>query len=207
MLNGHFYEPYDAASEADNAAAQRRMEFYIPWFEDPIFLGKDYPEVMRAQLGSRLPVFTPRELELLRLSAPINAFYGMNHYTTKYAQALPDPPADDDCTGNVEESASNSEGREIGPVSGMSWLRVAPSGFRKLLNWVWARYHLPIIVTENGCPCPGESGMTLEQAIDDQLRVRYLGLYLDAVSRAIYVDGVPVEGYYVWSLMDNFGTL
>ncbi|KAH8903862.1 glycoside hydrolase [Coniochaeta sp. PMI_546] len=204
VLNGHFYEPYDAASEEDKAAAQRRMEFYIAWFGDPIFLGKDYPAPMRAQLGSRLPDFTPGELELLRSAAPINAFYGMNHYTTKYARALTDPPADDDCTGNVEELSYNSEGREIGPVSGVSWLRVAPSGFRKLLNWVWARYHLPIIVTENGCPCPGESEMPVEQAVDDKFRINYLGLYLDAISRAIYEDGVPVQGYYVWSLMDNF---
>lgn len=48
--------------------------------------------------------------------------------------------------------------------------------------------------------------MTLEQAVDDKFRSRYIGLYLDAISRAIYEDGVPVQGYYVWSLMDNFGT-
>jgi beta-glucosidase len=151
VLNGHFYEPYDVASEVDKAAARRRLEFYVGWFGDPVFLGKDYPPSMRAQLGSRLPGFTPEELELLGQSASINAFYGMNHYSTKYARALPDPPADDDFTGNVEELPINSEGLEIGPVSGVSWLRVAPVGFRKLLNWVWDRYQLPIIVTENGC--------------------------------------------------------
>jgi beta-glucosidase len=204
-LNGHFYEPWDAASEIHRAAAQRRLEFYIGWFADPIFLGKNYPVSMRNHLGSRLPEFTADDLELLRQSAPINAFYGMNHYSTKYARALPDPPAEDDCTGNVEEGPVNKEGQEIGPVSGMSWLRVAPNGFRNLLNWVWDRYRIPIIVTENGCPCPGESQMSLEQALDDKFRTRYIGLYLDAISRAIYEDGVKIQGYYVWSLMDNFG--
>ncbi|KAH8598752.1 glycoside hydrolase superfamily [Bisporella sp. PMI_857] len=204
VLNGHFYEPYDATSGRDKAAAQRRMEFYIGWFGDPVFLGRDYPDSMRAQLGSRLPEFTSEELELLRRSAPINAFYGMNHYTAKYARALPDPPADDDWTGNVEELSENSGGVEIGPISGASWLRVAPVGFRKLLKWVWDRYHLPIVVTENGCVCPGESQMTVEQAVDDKFRTRYFGLYLDAISRAIYEDGVQVDGYYAWSLMDNF---
>lgn len=207
VLNGHMYEPFDSNSEADQAAAPRRMEFYFGWFADPIFLGKDYPAVMRAQLGSRLPEFTPDELELLRKSIPLNSFFGLNHYSTKYAKALPDPPADDDITGNVEEGAVNSEGKEAGPVSGMMWLRVAPEGFRKLLNWLWKRYSIPIIITENGCPCPGENNMTLEQAVDDQFRIRYLGLYLDAISQAIYEDGVPVKGYYVWSLMDNFGML
>lgn len=49
--------------------------------------------------------------------------------------------------------------------------------------------------------------MGVEQAVDDQFRTRYLGLYLDSISRAIYEDGVSVRGYYVWSLMDNFGML
>ncbi|KAL1864282.1 hypothetical protein VTK73DRAFT_5992 [Phialemonium thermophilum] len=202
VLNGHYYEPYDASKQADIDAAERRMVFYIGWFGDPIYLGKDYPDEMREYLGSRLPAFTAEERELLRRTAHINAFYGMNHYSTKYARALPDPPADNDWTGNIEESAVNSEGKEVGPVSGLGWLRLAPEGFRKLLNWVWRRYHLPIVITENGCPCPGEDDVAV--AVDDKFRQRYLGLYLDAISRAIYTDGVPVTGYYVWSLMDNF---
>jgi beta-glucosidase len=205
VLNGHFYEPWDADSVIHKAAAQRRLEFYIGWFADPIFLGEDYPAEMRTQLGSRLPEFTVGERSLLQETAPINAFYGMNHYSTKFARALSDPPAEDDCTGNVEEAATNSEGKMLGPVSGMSWLRVTPHGFRKLMNWVWNRYHLPIIITENGCPCPGESQMTLEQAVNDDFRVRYFGLYLDAISQAIHEDGVIVRGFCAWSLMDNFG--
>ncbi|KAK4042810.1 beta-glucosidase-11 [Parachaetomium inaequale] len=202
VLNGHFYEPYDAASPADRDAAERRMVFYMGWFADPVLLGTDYPAEMRAYLGARLPEFTADERALLRRTAPINAFYGMNHYSTKYARALSEPPAADDWTGNIEESSVNSEGKETGPVSGLGWLRVAPSGFRKLLNWVWKRYRVPIIITENGCPCPGEDDVVT--AVDDKFRQRYLGLYLDAISRAIYEDGVVVKGYYVWSLMDNY---
>ncbi|KZL68633.1 beta-glucosidase [Colletotrichum incanum] len=202
VLNGHFYEPFDENSQADVDAAQRRMEFYIGWFGDPVFLGKDYPPAMRDYLGARLPEFSSDERELLRQTASINAFYGMNHYSTKYARALTDSPADDDWTGNIEETSVNSQGVEIGPVSGVQWLRLAPEGFRKLLNWVWNRYHLSIIVTENGCPCPGE--IDVQVAVEDKFRERYIGLYLDAISRAIYQDGVQVEGYYVWSLMDNF---
>jgi beta-glucosidase len=203
VLNGHFYEPWDAASEVHCDAAERRMIFYIGWFGDPVFLGKDYPSEMREYLGDRLPKFAEEERELLQRTASSNAFYGMNHYSTKYARALPDAPDEDDCTGNIEETSTNITGEEVGPVSGVAWLRTAPGGFRKLLNWVWKRYHLPIIVTENGCPCPGED--VLETAIDDKFRQEYFGLYLDAISRAIYEDGVKVEGYYAWSLMDNYG--
>ncbi|KAK1704539.1 glycoside hydrolase superfamily [Colletotrichum lupini] len=202
VLNGHFYESFEEGNQNDVEAAQRRMEFYIGWFGDPVFLGTDYPSSMRAYLGSRLPEFTAEERALLRKTAPINAFYGMNHYSTKYARALPDPPADDDWTGNIEETSVNKQGVEIGPMSGVQWLRLAPEGFRKLLNWVWNRYQLPIIVTENGCPCPGE--IDVDVARKDHFRQRYFGLYLDAISRSIYEDGVRVEGYYAWSLMDNF---
>ncbi|KAH7120286.1 glycoside hydrolase superfamily [Dactylonectria estremocensis] len=202
VLNGHFYEPHDATKQADIDAAQIRLEFYIGWFGDPIFLGKDYPAPMKEYLGTRLPSFTTEDLELLKATYSINAFYGMNHYSTKFVRQLTTPAADDDWTRNIEELSVNSKGEEIGPASSMPWLRIAPGGFRKVLNWVWDRYRLPILVTENGCPCPGEADVKV--AIDDQFRQRYIGLYLDSISRAIYEDGVKVEGYYVWSLMDNF---
>ncbi|KAL2848858.1 glycoside hydrolase [Aspergillus pseudoustus] len=203
VLNGHFYEPWDASSEADIEAARVRLEFYIAWFADPVYLGRDYPAVMREHLGNRLPRFTEQELELLRATCGMNAFYGMNHYSTKFARQLTTtPPPADDWTRNIEESSVNSAGQQIGPASSMPWLRIAPGGFRKLLNWIWDRYRLPILVTENGCPCPGEEDVDV--AIDDRFRQRYLGLYLDSISRAIYEDGVSVIGYYAWSLMDNF---
>lgn len=202
VLNGHFYEPFDKNSQADIDAAERRMVFYIGWFGDTIFLGQDYPSVMREYLGSRLPVFTPDDLELLKQTAHLNAFYGMNHYSTKFARQLTEPPTRDDWTSNVEEGPVNSEGQEVGPATAQDWLRVAPDGFRKLLNWVWKRYRLPIIVTENGCPCVGEADVAI--ATNDKLRQKYFGLYLDTISRAIYEDEVKVEGYYAWSLMDNY---
>ncbi|KAF4464751.1 beta-glucosidase 1B [Fusarium albosuccineum] len=177
VLNGDFYESYDAASEKDKAAAQRRMEFYIAWWADPIYLGTDYPASMRGYLQDRLPQFSAEERALLQRTAKMNTFYGMNHYTSQYARDRgTQQPPEADVTGN----------------------------FRKLLNWIWKRYGRRIFVTENGCPCPGESNMTVDEAVDDQFRVRYFGLYLDAISRAIYEDGVKVAGYYAWSLMDNY---
>jgi beta-glucosidase len=206
VLNGHFFEPFDVTKDDDIAAAQRRMEFYIGWFGDPVFLGRDYPPAMRAQLGDRLPTFSPEDMDLLRQTAPLNSFYGMNHYSTKFARARTDPPPPEDVNGNVDEMPVDSNGQKAGPVSGVTWLQVAPIGFRKLLNWIWERYKLPIIVTENGCPCPGEANMPKEEVLQDAFRVGYMGLYLDAISRAIYEDGVIVRGYYAWSFMDNYGT-
>ena len=206
VLNGEFYEPYDESSEADKKAVQRRLEFYMGWFGDPIYLGADYPACMREGLGSRLPQFSASQQKLLKKTAPYNTFYGMNHYTSQFVRARTEAPSKDDHNGNVEELSTNSKGEELGPLSGVTWLRVTHHQFRKLLNWAWDRYQRPIYITENGCPCPGENSMTLQQAVNDDFRTRYFGLYLDAISQAIYEDGVKVAGYYAWSLMDNFGT-
>lgn len=186
VLNSHFYEPYDPANEADVSAAQRRLEFFLGWFADPIFLGKDYPACMREQLGFRLPGITADQFRLLKAACgPSRSFFGLNHYTTNFARAIPGAPDKADHTGNVEELTSDVQGREVGPLSGIHWLRVAPTGFQKHLNWIWNRYNVPIIVTENGCVCPDEDNMKVEEAVNDTFRSRYFGLYLDSISRAI----------------------
>lgn len=159
---------------------------------------------MRAQLGSQLPTFTKAELALLAENKP--DWYGMNHYTAKFARANPEPALRTDFTGNVIESMTDNHGQMIGPVTGVSWLQVCPDQFRAFMGWVWKRYNRRIIITENGCPCPGENDMAVEEVVNDTFRVRYFALYLDAISRAIYEDGVDVGGYFAWSLMDNFGT-
>ncbi|KAG7127424.1 Beta-glucosidase 1B like protein [Verticillium longisporum] len=192
-----------ASDEADRMASQRRMEFYLGWVADPVFLGADYPIAMRAQLGSRLPEFTPEQRRLVRRAAHLNTFFGLNHYSSHYARARDAAPAPDNFNGNVEELHYNSAGEDIGPLSGVFWLRAAPKQFRKLLRWIWTRYSRPIYITENGTACPDEEKLPIEQAVKDDFRVRYIAMYLNSVSKAIYEDGVVVKSYMAWSLMDN----
>jgi len=71
-------------------------------------------------------------------------------------------------------------------------VEVYPEGLLRLLRRVWQRYELPIYITENG--------VADEQ---DSLRPDYLRSHLYAVSRAID-EGIPVHGYFHWSLLDNF---
>ncbi|CRJ80406.1 hypothetical protein BN1708_000237 [Verticillium longisporum] len=204
-LNAEYSEPFDPNSEADRMASQRRMEFYLGWVADPVFLGADYPIAMRAQLGSRLPEFTPEQRRLVRRAAHLNTFFGLNHYSSHYARARDAAPAPDNFNGNVEELHYNSAGEDIGPLSGVFWLRAAPKQFRKLLRWIWTRYSRPIYITENGTACPDEEKLPIEQAVKDDFRVRYIAMYLNSVSKAIYEDGVVVKSYMAWSLMDNLG--
>lgn len=60
---------------------------------------------------------------------------------------------------------------------------------------------MPIYITENGMARADEIGP--DGAIADPERTAYIDAHLGAVLRAID-DGVPVAGYYVWSLIDNY---
>lgn len=224
-LNGDYYEPWDAEDERDHEAAERRMEFHIGWFANPMWyvpcpsimswkevfanyinsLAQDYPKCMREQLGERLPQFTEAEFALLR-EAEMD-FYGMNYYTSQFARHRDETPSATDCLGNVEEFQENKDGLSVGEPSGVHWLRSTPGLFRKHLTRVYRKYGKPIYVTENGCPCPGEDKMTVKEAVNDTYRIRYFQDHLDAVSLARNEDGSDIKGYFAWSLMDNLGML
>ncbi|KAJ5689572.1 Glycoside hydrolase family 1 [Penicillium macrosclerotiorum] len=205
-LNGDFYEPWDSQDERDQQAAERRMEFHIGWFANPVCcicasLAKDYPDCMRKQLGERLPKFTPDEFALLD-EANID-FYGMNYYTSQFARHRDRPAPDTDFVGNLDELQENNKGESVGEPSGVHWLRSSPNLFRKHLTRVYRKYGKPIYVTENGCPCPDEDKMGVDEAVNDTYRIRYFENHLDAVGLACNEDGAKILGYFAWSLLDN----
>ena len=57
------------------------------------------------------------------------------------------------------------------------------------------------MVTENGIPVP--DGIDFDGRVRDERRTRYLESHIAEVHHAIQ-DGVPVKGYFHWSLTDNF---
>ncbi len=186
-------------SPADRAAAQRALEFFLGWFADPVYKG-DYPDCMKERLGERLPSFTPEEKALLKGSSD---FFGLNHYTTMYAsEAKPDAGS-----GSVYGNGGLSEDQDVDlsvsadwEMTDMQWA-IVPWGCRKLLEWIAARYdNPPVFITENGCafdqtPVNGQ--------VQDDARIRFFQGYLTAVHEAIE-KGVDVQGYFIWSLLDNF---
>lgn len=75
--------------------------------------------------------------------------------------------------------------------------QVAPEGFRDVLRELATKYgNPPIFITENGVSDNG--------TLSDYSRISYYHEYLKQMLLAIHVDGVNVQGYYVWSLLDNF---
>jgi beta-glucosidase len=143
---------------------------------------------MLALLGPLFPQITAGDLT--RIATPLD-FLGVNYYSRAVVRHDPNFPI-------VEASESHPEGNEY---SGM-W-EIYPPGMYELLTRIWNEYKpsLDILVTENGICVP--DGLDFDGRVRDDRRVRYLRDHIAQVHRAI-ADGVPVQGYFVWTLMDNF---
>jgi beta-galactosidase len=70
---------------------------------------------------------------------------------------------------------------------------IYPEGIRSVSKWIFEKYRLPIYILENG----------IADAKDEK-RARFIKEHLKALGDAISVDGIPIKGYFHWSLMDNF---
>jgi beta-glucosidase len=84
----------------------------------------------------------------------------------------------------------------------MNWL-VEPGAIRELLTRevVPVTGRLPLYITENGSAWPDY--VTADGQVHDYERIAYLRGHLAALHAAIE-DGVPLQGYFAWSLIDNF---
>ncbi|KAL5340096.1 glycoside hydrolase superfamily [Aspergillus crustosus] len=143
-------------------------------------------ETAEPQLGDRLPRFTDEEFKLVLGSSE---FYGMNSYTTFF--------------GNVIVYDVNSKGVSRGEESDTPWLRMAPVGFRKLLNWIWNRYRVPIYVTENGTTAKGETA-PIPEVLNDTFRIRFFEGYDGGLARAVKEDDVDIRSYFGWTFTEKW---
>jgi beta-glucosidase len=153
-------------------------------FLDPVLRGS-YPEEVLERLGVTPPV---EDGDLARISRPID-FVGINNYSRTVAQANPDggEPV-------IEVPAGV-------PLTAMGW-EIYPDALYEVLVRLHREYGVAsLYVTESGAAFDDERGD--DGRVDDQDRVSYLEGYLDAALRA-RTEGVPLEGYFVWSLLDNF---
>jgi beta-glucosidase/6-phospho-beta-glucosidase/beta-galactosidase len=176
--------------------SQLDHDFNLGWFADPIYLSGDYPASMREGCGHFLPNFTDEEKALIKGS--YHGFFGLNSYTAHYVK-----PVRPKNGGTVTDFTP--EEQPIGPLADSKWLRVVPWAMPLLLDYINRRYRpSSIIITENGCDVPHETDMPLEQALNDAFRISYFRSYLSQISLGVQVYKIPLQGYFAWSLLDNF---
>ena len=80
---------------------------------------------------------------------------------------------------------------------------IDPKGFRFTLNEIYSRYHLPLLITENGIGA--NDILTYDGAVHDQYRIDYLKEHIEQMALAM-ADGVEVIGYCPWSAIDLVST-
>ena len=181
--------PLHAASDsADDAAAMRRHDgLRNRWFLDPLH-GRGYPADVWALVGNNAPVVQDGDLNVI---ATPTDFLGINYY---FPEIVADAPGKGVMSTRIID-AKNVERTDFG------W-EVSPEGMVTLLTRVAKDYQpAEIYLTENGSTYDDVIGQ--DGQIDDVQRRRYLVRHL-AAAREIVRLGIPVKGYFAWSLLDNF---
>eukprot|EP01083_Nonionella_stella_P147581 465876_1 len=190
-------------SKEDIAAAQRNLLWQGGWYADPLWFG-DYPQVMKDNIGERLPRFTEQQQQDLKGS---HHFFALNHYTTRWVMNAPYNGSNPEWYSDQDTWASpynQYNGSIIGVQGESNWLYVVPWGLYKMLHWVADRYdNPPLFITENGVDVPGENNMSLSEVLNDTFRINFYQSYIGSALKA-KEEGVDLRSYIAWSLMDNF---
>jgi beta-glucosidase len=148
-----------------------------------------YTDKFLHDAGADVPKYNAEELKTI--STPLD-FVGLNIYTGYFVAADPSKP----------EGYTQVDNPKSYPHMASPWLNVCPEALYwgpRHVSKMWG--NKPIYITENGCSSsdiPDKNGK-----VHDTDRVMYLRNYLTQLSRAAN-EGMPVSGYFLWSLMDNF---
>lgn len=176
--------PFYAERERDIGAAEYKEAENFHWFIDPVLKG-NYPKVVLDREFEHRPMILEGDLDII--SAPVD-YIGINYYSRGVVRY--------DENGDIESvPQTDAEHTYIG------W-EIYPQGLTDLLLRLKTRYSNlpPIYITENGA---AGNDQCVDGAVDDEQRQHYFQTHLLAVDQAIE-QGVNVQGYFAWSLMDNF---
>jgi beta-glucosidase len=174
-----------SADPADVEAARRFDGFFNRWYLDPVLRGS-YPDDVWEEYGQHGPRVEPGDLEII--GAPID-FLGVNYYSRTVVADAPGAPW----------PATRDVGLPV-PRTAMGW-EVRPQALTELLLRLRREYRLPPVhITENGA---AYDDVEEDGVVSDPERADYLRAHVAAVADAA-AAGVPVAGYFAWSLLDNF---
>ena len=152
-------------------------------FLDPLLKGR-YPLATHQMLGD---VVKTGDMSTIHQGCD---FIGVNYYSPFYIKADFGGPSFIGPGRTPSGVPMDASGRQIDAT-----------GLPEILNGLTKDYGNPrLIVTENGCSDPWGDRPAI---VNDDFRIRYLSAHLHAVGQAMD-NGSRVEGYFVWSLLDNW---
>ena len=176
-----------SGSPADAAAVLRHDGLRNRWFLDPLY-GRGYPADVLARLGDNAPQVFDGELDTI---ATATDFLGVNYY-------FPEVVADAPGTAGMAARVVERHGVER---TAFGW-EVSPQGMVTLLERVQRDYApAEVFLTENGSTY--DDVLQPDGTVLDVERRSYLARHLAAAREAL-ARGVPLKGYFAWSLLDNF---
>ena len=153
------------------------------WY-DPIFLG-NYPKELYERFGDNAPKMSDEDRKLISQKLD---FISQNCYSASGIKS-------DGQGGFVVKK------RKLGAMKNSLGWSVTPRAIWFVTKILYARYKLPIYITENGICC--NDWICEDGHVHDSYRVDFFEKYLKNVRRAID-EGVDIRGYFAWSLLDNF---
>ncbi|KAG1647633.1 Beta-glucosidase A [Nymphon striatum] len=184
VFNMEWSQPADQ-SDAAIAAADRYDAIYNRFFLQGAFQGS-YPDLVLDGLEPHLP--KGWQDDFATITAPVD-WCGVNYYTRKIVSPADTGwPALQDTHGPL-------------PKTQMGW-EIYPEGLYKFLKRTAQEYtkDLPLYVTENGM---ANADVIANGDINDPIRTAFINAHLQQIKAALD-EGVPVHGYFLWSLLDNY---
>ena len=178
------------AYPADSEASSKMASLYAEaldnhFFIEPLLKGQ-YPDIIKALSPELIPQIKEGDMAIIK--QPLD-YLGLNYYTCNHAKWHSELKRQ-----TILKPATEVEYTHIG------W-EINPESLTQLLLELHQQYTLPpIYITENGAACDDK---LIEDEVHDEQRVRYLNTHLNAIHNAI-TAGVDIQGYFAWSLMDNF---
>lgn len=180
-------DPRDAEAAARETFAVHDTEgmfFNHALSGDPMILGT-YPEDLLRLHGTRMPEGWEKDLSAIH--RPLD-FYGINIYNGQPVKA------------DAEGNAVRQEARIGPPTTAINW-PTEPECIYWAAKQFHGRYGLPMYITENGLA--SMDWVHADGQVHDAGRVDFTTRHLWHLRRAVS-EGIPVQGYFHWSVMDNF---
>ncbi|GAB3933722.1 GH1 family beta-glucosidase [Kribbella albertanoniae] len=189
--------------DVDLDAARRIDGLQNRFFLDPVLLGS-YPADVIEDLAGVTDFAHVHDGDLAIISTPLDML-GVNYYTRHVVTGV--AGSGDDGHGGSGGASPWPGSDQVGfakgdlPLTAMGW-EIHAAGLTSVLVRLATQYpSVRLYVTENGAAfadVPDEDG-----SVRDTERVNYLDGHLRACQAAIDL-GVPLHGYFCWSLFDNF---